>query len=1371
MQKHRYFLSVVLSLSIAFPPNVWAQTWNAPTEEQIADVAQHLDANEKAGLDHILNQVEELQTAFTNPEGPMATLDDFDLLQQEVVDQRKSEVDARVKVISERDFETRRNEEVDFLLDQAKKDYSRTIEFIGKDQVQVAANYLELDVQKDLIQIIEAARTDNRVATLLDIKPEELEHFVDENVPTRRLYRMNLKVNLMKVQEKSESLAGTLNQKDSEGSTASSFTGDLFFKSPKDESYRFDITTSKGEVIHRFNRPVSAVGFYGRFLIYVDQFEKSLRFIDLDYFKGAIGNTPLASFELPLKVDKVESIAVQDGKLVINGNPMVYDVLTFAADLYQVYFNIKVGLIDPKTASSSANLIKEIVYYKDQALSQMDQIQSEMINSSVNGMVSLESLVADMETKLNAQAKSGINKQLDGVPEKLRKLSEENPDMQLTFNPTVKVIQDEVLSRERLTLINRSMMVSRKFMSRMHLLMAKLVHPQPMGSPKIIQGMVMLAESALKRDWNKAKSNWNDLKKHPLIAYGKFGAGALAAAAIGATISDSFALTLYETLNMAKDQITGYFEHIDYAKNFVRLGGHASGTVGESVATTFKSVFMGGWSEGSPAKLGILMSAMGGLVFSIYGSLHLIANVTSTVKYFSRHRGWIAKARSEGASAFGAYKMAFVKYQNALKIYYDKNLSQSESWGVKFNSAQEDVVDEVLKDLNNKKPGFFKRIYRSLTGAQAATEKLSQELQTAGDKGEEFEEGLKQNSKLNKITTLRKALRQFALSYPSTIITSRTNGTLWNNWFMIRTFMLTPKSWPMFLAFPEFFRVSIQGQGSRLHMPSKLNGGYRHDVDNFKFVFRNLNTDATLKDLKTFETSVLPVEALAYEVALEKSLEALVRRIKDPKMLKKLFDSSVATRPDFPSDMIMQGAGASASTGIRSVGDPKIQNLSKEDRTFFRSVFDQLYPQITEQYLKGYLNVDSSASVAELKDTGIDKTAEMMSLNRSLAGPNARVIQNQLKDIANDLLKDGKIVEQSSSIASDFTKIGERYLLNSEYNVVQKLNPDRKPIIRFKTAERKLKDIKAVIRAVNAMVTDMVWEKGGSLLTILVMYSAVTSGMLAPLQDQMFGPDSWFYGSRYLFLNSFASGVVMSALASVWMKVQIDDRIDATGAYGTVPTAQDRDKSYLRYYLKSLFKNPVNAWKGNQINSMQIAISNLSAAFVTISLINFVTLGRFDLGAFLTGYMITFLTPLSGFDYKIDQTHELASRWQASKVMRKLRAHPKMQAWINKKILQKRHPHSAFSTLYSMFMGPIVGLYEMMDTTQFGNRSFLNLLFYGYQPEEIVSAGLQKVNKYLGFIPGVEHITSICESLLTNNNTALDPTKLIHPPTPPISGN
>ncbi|NCN95214.1 MAG: hypothetical protein GW917_00660 [Bdellovibrionales bacterium] len=1369
----RSLLSLTLSFTLAVPADLLAQTWTAPTEEQIAEINQHLDPTEQEALKNIIEQVETLQTAFGNPEGPSHALDDFDLIQQEVVDQRQADIDGKIKSIVDQDFAIKRKEEVSFLLAEALKNPSRTIEFIGAEKVQVAADTLGLHPKKDLSTIIEAALNNDEVSNLLDIKPDKVEHFVDEELPPRRLYRMNLKVNVMKKVGDNELLVGSINQKDAVGSTAASFSEKTFFQSPQDGAYRFDIATSQGEVIHRFNRPVSAVGFYGRFLVYMDKKTSDpgqklpLRFIDLDYFKGAIGNTPLAAFEFPTEFTELHNISVQSGQLSINDKEIPYSVFKVAADIYQAYFNIKVALIDPKTASSASNLIKELVYYKDQALKQMDATETQMLNSALDGMQGLDTLVSDMELKLEAQNKSGPSGNADKVPEKLRKALAENPDFKLTFEPTINVIESQVLSASRLSQVNRSIMVSRQFFSRLHLLMAKLNQPQPMGSPKIIQGMIMLAESALKKDWKKAKENWSDLKQHPVVSYGRFGAPALAAAALGATISDTFAFTIYETLQMGKDSVLGYLQHINYGKNFVDLMGYAADKAAEGPINGVPGYFT---AENLP-KLGVLASAMAGLVFSIYGTLHLTANTMTALRYFSRHKNWINKARSEGKSRLGAYGAAFVKYQNALKLYYDKGLAQAEAQSnkgsqTKFNASEDQIADEIMTEIK-KKPGIFYRISKALKGSKKAVETLTKDLQDAGDRSEEFTDSLKGHTHLNQISTLRAALSQFALSYPSTVITSRFNGTLWNYWFMIRSFALKPKSWPLFLTYPELFRIGIDGQEDRLHMPSKLNGGYRTDLDSIKFVFGNLDTDATLKDLKIFEKSVLPVEALAYEVALEKALETLIREVKDPKQLKQFFDSGAVPKANLPPSAIMKGS--SPTTGIRSISDPKINKLSKRNQTFFRSVFNRLYEKTTEAYLKEYLkdfnpDVANTKTTAELKNLGVNLTEQMNSLNTSLQGKERSKVQQRMKALALDLLQDGKIVEDSRQVANSFTKIGERMLVNVEHDVIQNLDPNKPQISRFKTAERQLGNLKSVIRAVNALASEIVIDKGMGLLTILVMYAAVSEGMLAPLQNEMFGPDSWFYGSRYLFLNGFVTGVIMSAMASVWMKVQMDDRIDSSGGFDKVPTTADRDRSYLRYYVKSFFKNPANKWSSNQLHAMKLAWANLSAAFVTIAAANFLTMGRFDLGAFMTGYLIVFLTPLSGIDYKIDQTHELASRWQASKVMRKLRAHPKMQEWINKSVLLKRYPHNVFAGVYGFFMGPFVSLYELMDTPTYGKRSFLNLLLNGYQPEEIVSAGLQTVNKYLGWIPGVEHVTATCEALLTNNNTALDPSKLINPP-------
>lgn len=1387
----RLALSFVLSLALVITPHTAAAVGRLASPEELQQISEFLEPQEREALRKIVEQIQGLQTSFALPQGPQHPLDDFDILQQDVIDQRKIEINSKIRIIEEKDFEQRRNEDVDFLLEQARKNHHRTIEYIGHAAVRIAADRVGLDPKTDLAALIEMARTNDDIAKLFGIEPDNIEHFVDDNLPPRRLYKMNLKVNVVKIQEidgeTHETAFQTLRQKDSEGSTSVSFSEPVFLNTPKDGEFRFDITTHTGEVIYRFNRPVSAVGFYGRFLIYADKADAvaeggeaatnfPLRFIDLDYFKAAIGNTPLPAFSLPVLGQGLEHLSLKEGQVVVNNKPLPYAVFTFAADLFQVYYNIKVALLDPRTVGSAANLIKDLVYYKDQSMQQMDDLQSEMIRSAVDGMESFDNLVENMQTKLEAQVKIGPTGNAANIPEKVREGLRDQPEMMITFNPTINVIQNEVLNQTRLQQVNRSMMTGRQFFSRMHLLMAKVIHPQPMGTPKIVQGLAMLAESSLAGKWDIAAKNWEEIKAHPVIGYGRFGAGALAAAALGTQISEEFAFALFDSLQTGKNQIVGYLEHTDYGRNFVRLMGSAGSTAAAGVpgVANYFNADAGG-------RVAVLGAAMMGLIISIYGTLHLTANTIGTYRYFARHQNWIQKARQQGASRLGAYKQAFVKYQNALRLYYDRALSAAEAKtnkntaNVRFNRAQNEVAAEVLADLQNKSGGLLGRVSSSFEGAPKAIEKQTAEMSDAGDKAHVYIESLKKHTHLNTITTVRAALAQFALSYPSALITSRFGGGLWNYWFMIRSFSMAPKSWPMFLTYPEMFRVGIDGQDGRLHMPSRMNGGRRSILENIRFTVKNWSSDVDLDDLRAFEKAMLPIEAIAYEVSLEKALEALIQEVKDPKQLKEFFDSTALAGPNIPHAAIMEGA--SPSTGIRSISDPKIKKLSAEGRSFFRATFNQLYESTTEIYVRRYVEnfvpgAKDTQTIEDLKEIGLQATGAIQADVTKIKGHRALHVQKEIQKIAAQLMEDGRIVGKARQLSSSYAKVGQRFLLNAEHDVVAKLDPRKPQIGRFKTAEKQLGNMKAVVRAMNAVATEVLAEKMVGLATIFVMYSAVTEGVLRPLHPEMFGPDSWFYGSRYLFLNGFISGVVIASLASVWMKVQVDQRIDSAGGFDKVPTAIDRDKNYFRYYLKSFFKNPANKWSSNQLHNMKLVWANLSAAFVTIAATNFLTLGRFDLGAFIAGYIVVFLTPLSGIDLKIDQTHELASRWQASQVNRRLRSHPKIQEWINKNVLKKRFPHTYGAATYGFFMGPFISLFEMMDTPQFGKRSFMNLLFNGYQPEEIISKGLQTVNKYLGAIPGVQSVTSFCESLLTNNNTSLDPSKLINPPVKvPTGGN
>ncbi len=67
----------------------------------------------------------------------------------------------------------------------------------------------------------------------------------------------------------------------------------------------------------------------------------------------------------------------------------------------------------------------------------------------------------------------------------------------------------------------------------------------------------------------------------------------------------------------------------------------------------------------------------------------------------------------------------------------------------------------------------------------------------------------------------------------------------------------------------------------------------------------------------------------------------------------------------------------------------------------------------------------------------------------------------------------------------------------------------------------------------------------------------------------------------------------------------------------------------------------------------------MPAALITFAITQFTALGRFDMGIFLSSYILYFTTPMSGINTKIEQAFELASSWVSSKIPKKYRASAK----------------------------------------------------------------------------------------------------------------
>lgn len=562
------------------------------------------------------------------------------------------------------------------------------------------------------------------------------------------------------------------------------------------------------------------------------------------------------------------------------------------------------------------------------------------------------------------------------------------------------------------------------------------------------------------------------------------------------------------------------------------------------------------------------------------------------------------------------------------------------------------------------------------------------------------------------INTFAGALRHFFFSYATFTISGRAYTAIWNTWFGIRSFVWSPRVVAAVLLYPNIWKRATDGQ-----LPSRLNGGLRLRGSNG---IRHWFNRSELQQLSAIEDKILEVEKTLSKYALRASFQALADYVKDLDDLKKVY----------------------SATHISKISSKEIDKLTSKQRTFFRSYYESLMEKSTRAYLeeKGFADaVEGRASAVEagsLQQLSISD-AKAKQLVRSAA--------------------DRQLVEQATRAANS-TLQHKAIITNLKADLVSYLDADRNPQVnRIRSVNRQAAKPQAMARAVRSMIASNIVDKPLELLFTFACLAGITSGVLQPIQDDLHGENSWFHLSRMVFSNGFLYGVISGVFADVWMKLQQDELHE--GQFGKVPEGDDAQKSFGRYYFKRTFKNSDNSLWKNQMHNMKIVWANMKAAFTTMVLVGLATMGRLDLDAYIVGYLFIFLTPLSGFAFKLEQGFELASSYFAKDIPEKYRSHPRSQQYLNKVVSKKRMHFNFFYKTYENVMGYLVFSFQQMTSATFGSRAFSRVLLGGYTWTELAVGGLNKTAEKVSWIPGMSKVTDACTYLLSNNYTDFEKIK------------
>ncbi len=1069
---------------------------------------------------------------------------------------------------------------------------------------------------------------------------------------------------------------------------------------------------------------------------------QNYQIVDLEAYEALLGRDPVPVFRVPVKTGSAQSsIAPMADGIQAGAVPVPGRVLHTFSEVQQTGFNMAASLADPALYESAGPLVDQFSEYFDTAV----DLQGADMREQMASVMGNADAVLDMRDQLNAQIRYrkdlGHLEKLPKAAKRLRVAGEQSEISLGETRPDVKVFLDryneQTKSAELFKRVSGNTRIQRKLLARTGWVIARLATPSIKGVRSLLSAMgecaSITSEQVVKPALKAAFS------KRGIRAVALFGGTLWAwhaldpagAEASGRLYAEFFGGIL-ESTRVATETLFGSLFHWPVS----RLAGHAAeGTFAGVNPVTFYEAYL---SPERWPKFAIGFQAIASTIFVALGVPHLVVNAVKLAKELPRVR----VEGDEEKGFLGRWVGRFVERQNREKQKLYELLGRQrgdsdESVENPYSAAEDEQARAIVDDLRlHERKGALSRMTESIRSWKIFSKFRSKP-------GE-------------KMTRFHQALIHFLVGYSSFTNSVRGYVQFWQRLFAFRSVIATPRgwaSWPMILTYPDFLETVIKRAEAghpRATLPTEINGGLRTWSEKVRLglgsawahVFGKTSQEVqtTLAKYEEWENKVLGAEQLIIEACIERALREVMHDINDHEVLQELLR---------------------AKKGFQ-LTPAALEGLSVETRKQFRVTFERLYKAAFDEWFRRNLGslAETGYAVTVVEDEDLKGLKELF--------VEAGVVPELSRSEAAALLEDVATEEllRSARETSRETFATEHLKQRLKYRALQGLDPLRNPqMSRIASVARQLRNPAAVARAVRATIASNLVDKPMELMFTFMLTAGITEGLLQPIQDEMFGPNSWFHLSRFVFTNGFIYGVITGVLADAWMKLQQDELHE--GQFDSVPEGDDAKLSFAKYWYKRTFHNPENKLWQNQRHFIKIIWANMPAALVMILAENFLTLNRFDLDSYFTGYLLAYVLPTSGFAFMLEQGFELSTGWFLRNVPTRFRSHPLVQEHLNKKAGGARIRFNLYYKMYENMLGSFLQNLSQMTTPELGSRSFSRLLLFGYTPTELASRMLHATKDGLGFIPGVETFTSACDRMLTTNYTDFQKWK---PPPPPPGG-
>ena len=1109
----------------------------------------------------------------------------------------------------------------------------------------------------------------------------------------------------------------------------------------------------------------------------------------------------------------------EDKKLILDNLSLSLAQINYLSQLQQISFNITVSLLDPETAQTSQKYLKEIVNNFEQSMEKsafLEEPQAQNISLDTKKLVLL--LLENRRKIGSAKNTSGNYGKLNKLSTSLSFLKEENETVSEFKNSLIA----DTSFQANIESISNQVNQQKKFYHRFFLFLNHISRPQPLGAPKIEKALGLIANSvSLKNDsiqnrflaFKSAVSHFlHKPSQHRALTTGVLiGAGMIASPEFA-----NYSLIALETMGQ---WLTNWVElfTITTQNSFEWI----RNSDGEWISSD--GIYNAYLEGDKPVHLMEGLIALFSIGIGFIGTLHLSVNFHDMVKHLRSQKNQLRQKKVTGLlKQFKSLKNNFINYIEKNHTEFIHNLSNAENkklglpitiklglnqiksrqilktvsnldslysilesdknLSLEINSQTEDqyIALELKSSKEQNQSLSDNQVSISLTHNNTEVERtftlsegelkylldssaekinpdLPLEIELSGKDShisgflQNADFTLKDHEKVNKILTeierktgkalissddflseleiktLKQATAHLLVGYSSWAKTFRFLGLSWNWFFFSRSIYITPVTLMKILYYSQYFKTIHEDS----HIATLWNGG-KESRFNRLWSLNITHQEMSSKNLKDFESQMIQIEKLFLKEAEAQAYLELVK-----------------LAGETPTEIKILSKGSN-SLKIHDIKDQRL-------RAFYGIYKRELFQAVMQDYL---------LDLTDSKENNInDGKLKLKSLERFIANDvffEKKPSQTEIRQRVERVAQKRQIAQESlQAVDNLMTGLLKRISTMSEESSKKDLDPKQNlQMERFDTAKKLLNDPEAVSRATRQQMASFVIDKPLEVFFTFLFLAGVDQGILQILHDKPFTEEAWFHLSRYAIWSGFFTGVIMDILGGVWLKVQMDSRLDATQGFDVIPSkiAVKKRLGFLKW-LKTQFMSEDNTLWENYKFSWKIVISNLPAAFLTFGIVHFATLGRFDLELFISIYLIL-LFPFLGLQFKIENTFEKSANWSLKELIkggldlkgkdRRFLSHPAIQKI---KVKESGKLRIWFNFWYAfLYQNPVGNMQDIFQSinTSLGSRGFARMFFSGGLPTEYWA-------NFMDFLENKEILSSDfaekCKSIFTNNRT------------------